>query len=138
MSNASQTIHVEGVAKRITFATSRQWMSPNCVNEVAENIEEKKLPENVKNVLKNEDRVNPILNVVLQRNILVMQNKMELHQNASEEIISQKYERDIKNVQKKVRRVLLVFCEIEVDKTFFHADELECNCTTQKYICTLF
>ena len=84
-------------------------------------------------MLKNEDRVNPILNVVLQRNILVMQNKMELHQNASEEIISQKYERGIKNVQKKVRRVLLVFCEIQVDKTFFHADELECNCTIQGY-----
>ena len=47
-----------------------------------ENIVEKKFPENVKNVLKKEDLANQILNAALQKNILAMQNKMELHQNA--------------------------------------------------------
>ena len=91
------------MARKATFVTNQHPISQNRVNEAVENIDEKKFPENVKNVLKKEDLANQILNVAPQRNILAMQNKMELHQNALEEITSQKYELDIKNVQKKVR-----------------------------------
>ena len=91
------------MARKATFVTNQHPISQNRVNEAVENIDEKKFPENVKNVLKKEDLANQILNVAPQRNILAMQNKMELHQNALEEITSQKYEPDIKNAQKKVR-----------------------------------
>ena len=62
--------------------TNQHPISQNRVNEAVENIDEKKFPENVKNVLKKENPANQILNVAPQRNIPAMQNKMELHQNA--------------------------------------------------------
>ena len=70
------------MARKATFVTNQHPISQNLVNVPVENIVEKKFPENVKNVLKKEDLANQILNAALQKNILAMQNKMELHQNA--------------------------------------------------------